>query len=70
MHPTLGACGPASAVDQLAVDAALEVLELVDDVLVLELVEEPALELEDESVLEVLGVAGSLEELLERESLR
>jgi|UPI00083221B0 hypothetical protein len=70
MQPTLGAGSPAPAVGQLVVDAELEELEAVDD----EPAEEPVVELEDESLLEelveVLGFAVSLEELLARESLR
>lgn len=62
-------------VDQLAVDAALVVLEGVDELLVEDPLElpEPPVELDDESLLEEgveLLAAVSVEELVARESLR
>lgn len=62
-------------VDQLAVDAALVVLEGVDELLVEDPLEvpEPPVELDDESLLEAaveLLAAVSVEELVARESLR
>ena len=71
--------GPQRVVDQLAVDAALVVLEGVDELLVEDPLElpEPPVELDDESLLEEvleaaveLLAAVSVEELVARESLR